>query len=57
MSKRSLRNAEKHKKKVSRRIPRPAQTRSQGNTTAARTRSKKAAGIARARKVAAAPAV
>lgn len=52
MSKRSLRNAEKHKKKVTRRIPRPAQSRSQGNTAGARTRAKKAAGIARARKAA-----
>ena len=51
MSKRSLRNAEKHKKKVSRRIPRPAQSRSQGNTAGARTRAKKAAGIASGSKV------
>ena len=47
MPARSLRNVEKSKKKARRAIPRPKQTRIQGNTAAARTRLKKLAGKAR----------
>jgi hypothetical protein len=48
------RKVEIQKKKARRKADRPAQTRSLGNTSAARTRAKKAAGIARVRKAAAA---
>lgn len=54
MSSLSKKNVQKHKKKARRRIERPAQSRVQGNTTGVRTRLKKAAGLARGRKVAAA---
>lgn len=50
------RKVEIQKKKARRKAARPPQTRNLGNTGAARTRAKKAAGIARARKAAAAPA-
>jgi hypothetical protein len=50
------RKVEIQKKKLRRKAARPPQSRNQGNTSAARTRAKKAAGIARARKAAAAPA-
>ena len=49
----SAKNVQKQKKKARRRIERPAQSRIQGNTVAARTRLKKAAGLARGRKKAA----
>ncbi|WP_181337514.1 hypothetical protein [Hyphomicrobium methylovorum] len=52
MSKTSLKNTQKQKKKARRTIPRPPQTRIQGNTLAARTRLKKLAGKARAKKAA-----
>ena len=54
MSKTSLKNVQKQKKKARRAIDRPAQSRIQGNTAAARTRLKKQAGIKRAKKTAAA---
>ncbi len=53
MSKTSLKNVQKQKKKARRAIPRPTQTRIQGNTTAARKRLKKLSGIARAKKASA----
>lgn len=56
MSKRSLRNIETLKKKQRRKAARPPQSRVQGNTSGVRTRLKKAAGIARARKAKAAAA-
>ena len=54
MSKTSLKNIQKQKKKARRTIARPTQTRIQGNTAGARTRLKKLAGIARAKKAASA---
>jgi hypothetical protein len=50
---RSDRNIETRKKKARRAIPRAKVTRIQGNTAGVRKRLKKAAGIARAKKVAA----
>jgi hypothetical protein len=50
MSKTSLKNVQKQKKKARRTIPRPAQSRIQGNTAGVRTRLKKLAGRARAKK-------
>lgn len=47
MSKTSLKNVQKQKKKAKRVIPRGPVTRIQGNTAAVRTRLKKAAGKAR----------
>ena len=52
MSKSSAKNVQKQKKKARRVIPRPAQTRIQGNTAGVRRRLKKLAGQARAKKVA-----
>jgi hypothetical protein len=54
MSKTSLKNVQKQKKKAKRAIPRAPQTRIQGNTTGVRTRLKKLAGQARAKKAASA---
>ena len=54
MSKTSLKNVQKQKKKARRKIGRPAQTRIQGNTPAVRKRLKKLSGIARAKKAVAA---
>ncbi len=54
MSKTSLKNVQKQKKKARRTIGRPPQTRIQGNTAGARTRLKKLAGLARGRKAVAA---
>jgi len=54
MSKTSLKNIQKQKKKARRTIGRPAQTRVQGNTSAVRKRLKKLSGIARAKKAASA---
>lgn len=53
MSKTSLKNIQKQKKKARRTIGRPAQTRIQGNTAAVRKRLKKLAGQARAKKASA----
>jgi hypothetical protein len=53
MSKTSLKNIQKQKKKARRAIPRPTQTRIQGNTPAVRKRLKKLAGQARAKKASA----
>jgi hypothetical protein len=53
MSKTSLKNIQKQKKKARRTIARPTQTRIQGNTAAARKRLKKLSGIARAKKASA----
>ncbi len=53
MSKTSLKNVQKQKKKAKRAIPRPAQSRIQGNTAGVRTRLKKLAGQARGRKASA----
>ncbi|MBS0239888.1 MULTISPECIES: hypothetical protein [unclassified Hyphomicrobium] len=53
MSKTSLKNVQKQKKKAKRTIPRPAQSRIQGNTAGVRTRLKKLAGQARAKKASA----
>ena len=50
MSKTSLKNIQKQKKKASRAIGRPAQSRIQGNTAGVRSRLKKLAGKARAKK-------
>jgi hypothetical protein len=50
MSKTSLQNIQKQKKKARRAIARPATSRVQGNTAAARKRLKKIAGKARATK-------
>jgi hypothetical protein len=50
MSKTSLKNVQKQKKKARRAIARPAQSRIQGNTLGVRTRLKKLAGQARAKK-------
>lgn len=50
------RKVEIQKKKLRRKADRPPQSRNLGNTGAARTRAKKAAGIARGRKAAATPA-
>jgi hypothetical protein len=50
MSKTSPKNVQKQKKKARRTIARPAQSRIQGNTAGVRTRLKKLAGKARARK-------
>jgi hypothetical protein len=52
MSKTSLKNIQKQKKKAARAIPRAKVSRSQGNTAAVRTRLKKSAGKARASKAA-----
>ena len=49
MTARHHRKVETKKKKARRAIPRPKVTRIQGNTAAARTRLKKAAGKARAK--------
>jgi hypothetical protein len=54
MSKTSLKNIQKQKKKARRTIDRPAQTRIQGNTAAVRKRLKKQSGLARAKKAASA---
>jgi hypothetical protein len=54
MAVRSERNIEKQKKKKRRVIPRAKVTRIQGNTSGVRTRLKKMAGQARARKAQAA---
>ncbi|MFZ1101686.1 MAG: hypothetical protein WAN86_02235 [Hyphomicrobiaceae bacterium] len=54
MAVRSERNIEKQKKKARRAIPRAKVNRIQGNTQGVRTRLKKMAGKARARKAAAA---
>lgn len=54
MSKTSLKNIQKQKKKARRTIDRPAQTRVQGNTAAVRKRLKKLSGLARAKKATAA---
>jgi hypothetical protein len=56
MAVRSKRNIEKQKKKARRAIPRAKVNRIQGNTQGARTRLKKMAGKARARKAQAAAA-
>jgi histone H3/H4 len=48
MSKTSLKNIQKQKKKAKRTIPRSPVTRIQGNTAAVRNRLKKAAGKTRA---------
>jgi hypothetical protein len=56
MAVRSERNIEKQKKKKRRAIPRAKVTRIQGNTSGVRTRLKKMAGQARARKAQAAAA-
>jgi len=53
MSKLSLKNVQKQKKKARRKIDRPAQSRIQGNTAGARSRLKKMAGLTRGRKKAA----
>lgn len=53
MSKTSLKNVQKQKKKAKRAIARPPQSRNQGNTAGVRTRLKKLAGQARAKKAAA----
>jgi hypothetical protein len=53
MSKTSLKNIQKQKKKARRTIGRPPQTRIQGNTPAVRRRLKKLSGIARAKTAAA----
>jgi hypothetical protein len=53
MSKSSLKNIQKQKKKASRAIGRPAQSRIQGNTAGVRSRLKKLAGKARAKKASA----
>ena len=53
MSKTSLKNIQKQKKKASRTIPRPAQSRIQGNPAGVRNRLKKLAGKARAAKASA----
>jgi hypothetical protein len=53
MSKTSLKNVQKQKKKARRTIARPAQSRIQGNTAGVRTRLKKAAGKTRAAKASA----
>ena len=50
MTARTARKVEIQKKKARRAIPRPKQTRIQGNTAAARKRLKKLAGKARAAK-------
>jgi len=50
MTARTARDVEIQKKKRRRAIPRKAVTRNHGNTAGARTRLKKAAGIARGRK-------
>jgi len=52
---RSARNVEKQKKKRRRALPRPKQTRIQGNTLGVRRRLKKMAGKARAAKAKASP--
>lgn len=52
MSKTSLKNIQKQKKKARRAIPRAKVTRVQGNTAAVRTRLKKAATKARGAKAA-----
>lgn len=53
MSKTSLKNIQKQKKKARRTIARPAQSRIQGNTAGVRKRLKKVAGKARAAKASA----
>ena len=53
MSKTSLKNIQKQKKKARRAIPRPTQTRIQGNTAGVRKRLKKLAGQDRAKKASA----
>jgi hypothetical protein len=53
MSKTSLKNIQKQKKKARRVIARPAQSRIQGNTVGVRSRLKKLAGKARAKKASA----
>jgi hypothetical protein len=53
MSKTSLKNIQKQKKKAARAIGRPAQSRTQGNTAGVRNRLKKLAGKARAAKASA----
>jgi len=53
MSKTSLKNIQKQKKKARRVIARPAQSRIQGNTAGVRSRLKKLAGKARAKKASA----
>lgn len=50
MSKTSLKNIQKQKKKARHAIDRPAHTRIQGNTSAVRKRLKKLSGLARAKK-------
>jgi hypothetical protein len=52
MSKTSLKNVQKQKKKARRAIARPAQSRIQGNTAGVRRRLKKLAGKAAAKKAA-----
>jgi hypothetical protein len=53
MSKTSLKNVQKQKKKARRTIDRPAQSRVQGNTAAVRKKLKKLSGIARVKKASA----
>ena len=53
MSKTSLKNIQKQKKKARRVIARPAQSRIQGHTEGVRSRLKKLAGKARAKKASA----
>lgn len=53
MSKTSLKNIQKQKKKARRVIARPAQSRIQGNTAGVRSRLKKLAGKARSKKASA----
>jgi hypothetical protein len=53
MSKTSLKNIQKQKKKARRVIARPPQSRIQGNTVGVRSRLKKLAGKARAKKASA----
>ncbi|HVZ04562.1 hypothetical protein [Hyphomicrobium sp.] len=50
MSKTSLKNIQKQKKKAGRKIARPPQSRNQGNTAGIRKQLKKAAGKTRAAK-------
>lgn len=54
MTKKSPKNLKKQKRKANRVVPRAKVTRNQGSTAAVRTRLKKAAGKARAKKEAAA---
>lgn len=53
MSKTSVKNIQKQKKKARRAIERPKQSRILGNTAGARRRLKKLAGLARAKKASA----